>query len=348
MIGRFFDTLGLGGVLAIFAVAAAVILVAGTRMSRDADRVADRLGVGEALTGTVVLGLLTALPGLVASIAAALEGAPTLAIANAVGGIAAQTVVVSVADLASGRTNLEHAAASPVNLIQATMLCLLITIGILGFSGPDHTWGHVHPMSVLMIAAAVIAIVIAVRVRRYPMWKPRSTEDTVPDQPDEEHERASLTPIVIGLVVSGALTIASGIAVAQCARRVVIETGLPETIVGGVALAMATSSPELVTSVAAVRRGAPTLAVSDIVGGNIFDICFLAFADLAYLSGSIFHAPGVGLREVFLCAFTLLLNLVLLSGLICRQRRGPANIGLEGVLLPVLYLLGFAVLFWMP
>ncbi|NIQ53654.1 MAG: sodium:calcium antiporter, partial [Gemmatimonadetes bacterium] len=39
---------------------------------------------------------------------------------------------------------------------------------------------------------------------------------------------------------------------------------------------------------AAVRQGALTLAVSDIVGGNFFDVLFVAAADLAFLQGSIY------------------------------------------------------------
>jgi cation:H+ antiporter len=105
-----------------------------------------------------------------------------------------------------------------------------------------------------------------------------------------------------------------------------------------------TSLPELVTTVAAVRRGALTLAVSDIVGGNFFDVLFVVAADLVYFGGSLFHGEGVGRRDVFVAGLTILLNVVLLLGLLYRQRRGPGNIGFESVLLLVLYIGGFLVL----
>ena len=105
-----------------------------------------------------------------------------------------------------------------------------------------------------------------------------------------------------------------------------------------------TSLPELVTSIAAVRRGALTLAVADITGGNFFDVLFLFAVDVAYLSGSAFHSPGIGAREVFMTALILLLNMILLLGLIVRQRSGPGNIGLESVLVLTLYLGGASAL----
>ena len=115
---------------------------------------------------------------------------------------------------------------------------------------------------------------------------------------------------------------------------------------GGRALlsGLVTSLPELVTTLAAVRRGALTLAVSDIVGGNFFDVLFIFAADIAFIHGSLYHADGVGMREVFLLALTLLLSAVLLLGLLYRQRRGPANIGFESVLMLAIYVLGYLAL----
>lgn len=107
---------------------------------------------------------------------------------------------------------------------------------------------------------------------------------------------------------------------------------------------MVTSLPELVTTLAAVRRGALTLAVADIVGGNTFDMLFIVAVDVAYVSGSVFGASGVGMREIFLTTLIILLNVILLLGMLYRQRRGPGNIGLESVLTLIVYLGGFVVL----
>ena len=62
------------------------------------------------------------------------------------------------------------------------------------------------------------------------------------------------------------------------------------SLVGGLFTSVVTSLPELVTVLAAVRVGALTLAVGDIVGGNTFDVLFLAAADLAYTEGSLYAA----------------------------------------------------------
>ncbi|NNJ25335.1 sodium:calcium antiporter [Alienimonas chondri] len=334
--------------LGLFAAAAAVIGFAGVRASKYADRIADRTGLGEALTGTFLLGFLTALPGLTASVVAALNGRPTLAIANAMGGIAAQTAALAVADFAYRKANLEHAAASLPNMMQAAMLSLLLTLVLLGLTGPDVTVANIHPVTLLSFAAAVGAFLLVVRIRRHPMWKPRQTEETVQDEPEPEYEEASLRGLIVKLVLTAGLTGACGAVVAEAAGSLVEQTGVSEAVVGGLLLALATSLPELVTSVAAVRRGAVTLAVSDIVGGNFFDVLFVAAADLAFLQGSIYHGAGVGPREAFMTGLAILLNLILLAGMIARQREGPANIGLESAAMLLCYGGGFLTLaLWM-
>lgn len=328
----------------IFLGAGAAIGVAGVKLAGYADQLADRTGMGEAVTGTVFLGLMTALPGLAASVMAALDGRPALAISNAMGGIAFQTTALAIADITYRKANLEHAAASVQNMMQTALLILLLTLVTAGISSPDVTLGHVHPMTLLLFLAAGFAFWLVYKVREEPMWHPRRTEQTVEDEPDEEHRRASLPGLLVGIFWTGAVTLVSGALVAKTAGEFVGEGRISESVAGGLFMAGATSLPELVTSIAAVRRGAVTLAVSDIVGGNFFDVLFVSAADLAYLGGSLYHAEGIGPREMFLTSLAVLLNVVLLLGLLYRQRSGPANVGVESVLMLVLYVGGFLTL----
>ena len=101
---------------------------------------------------------------------------------------------------------------------------------------------------------------------------------------------------------------------------------------------MATSLPELITSVAAVRRGVLTLAVSGVIGGNCFDTLFAAVADVAYRDGSLYHAATAqSSREVMLLAVSVVMTGVLLMGLLGRQKNGPARIGWESCVVLLLY-----------
>ena len=336
--------LPLWGHVFMFAAAAVLIVVAGTRLAQYADRLADRTGLGEALTGALLLGLTTALPGLAASVFAAVQGYPVLALGNAIGGIAFQTTVLAVADLAYREANLEHAAASLQNLVQVIMLILLLTLVLIGLAAPDAAVFQLHPMTIVLLLSMGLAFWLVLRVRKTPMWRPEVTAQTVEDVPEPKSDEESLPMLGLAFLVTALVTVASGILVAQSAGKIVEQTNIPETIVGGLFMAAATSLPELITCIASVRRGALTLAVSDIVGGNFFDVLFVAAADIAYLQGSIYHGQGVGRREIFVVALTILLNVILLAGLANRQKHGPANIGFESILMLVVYIAGFLTL----
>lgn len=95
--------------------------------------------------------------------------------------------------------------------------------------------------------------------------------------------------------------------------------------------ALVNALPETVTAIAAVRRGALTLAIAAILGGNCFDALNVAVGDIAYRGGSLYHAAGPD--ELFLTLASVLMTVVVVSGLLVRQGRGPVRVGFEGVLL---------------
>ncbi|MDJ0594293.1 MAG: hypothetical protein QNJ72_30680 [Pleurocapsa sp. MO_226.B13] len=98
--------------VALFIFAAVVIASVGVKMSQVSDRLADLTGWGEAVMGAVFLGGSTSLSGIVTSVTAAAGGHAELAVSNAIGGIAAQTAFLAIADIFYKKANLEHAAAS--------------------------------------------------------------------------------------------------------------------------------------------------------------------------------------------------------------------------------------------
>ncbi|WP_102109085.1 sodium:calcium antiporter [Oceaniglobus roseus] len=316
--------------LAVFAVAGAAVIAASIRATRLADILADRTRMGEAMAGGLILGGATSLAGVVVSVDAALSGDASFAFANAVGGIAAQTLFLAVADLLHKRANLEHAAAEPANLFQAVMLIILLSLPLCAVAGPDLSYLGVHPVSVLLFLAYVWGTRTASEVREAPMWKPVQTDDTRTDEPEDEEEK---NRPVLGPALRFAALVAvmgvSGWVISQVGGAFISRFGLTSSLVGSLITAVVTSLPELVTTLVAVRRGALQLAVGGIIGGNTFDTLFLVASDVAYRDGSLYHAVEPG--DLYWLGTGLLMTAILLAGLILRQRRGPARIGIESV-----------------
>ena len=331
-------------VLGIFAAAGVVVFLVSLRITRLADLIADRTGMGEAMAGGLLLGAATSLSGLTVSATSAWAGAASLAIANGVGGIAAQTAFLAAADIAFRKANLEHAAAEPANLFQAALLMALLTLPILAFALPAQSVFGVHPASIVMAAGYLYGVRVAAEVRADPMWEPVETEETRHDEPEDEDERhRSVWRPALAFAVLAAILGVAGWVIAQAASVGTARLGLSSTLVGAAGTALVTSMPELVTTVAAVRRGALQLAVGGIIGGNTFDTLFLVASDVSYREGSIYSA--IGDTDVYWLTTGLLMTAILLGGLILRERDGPGRIGIESVLLIAVYATALVVQF---
>lgn len=333
-------TWALGPAIAAFVVAAAVIALAGTRLAGTVDVLADRTGIGEAVAGATLLGATTSLPGLVVSGVAAADGNASLAVSNSVGGIAAQTSFIVAADFAYRRANLEHAAASVTNVFNSLLVVVLLAIVLVGVTSPPWTVAGVHPVTLLLIGAYFYGLRLARAVGNEELWQPRVTTETVIDEPDDGLAPGTTTgSLWVRFALLAAVIAVAGWVVGRSGLSIIAATGLSATLVGTFATSIVTSLPELVTAVAAVRAGALTLAVGGIIGGNTFDVLFVAVADVAYRDGSLYEA--VAESDVFVIAWTILLVAIAGAGLVRRQARG---IGFEGIAILVLYVLGAVVL----
>ncbi len=332
----------LTALVAAFAAAAALIGVFGVIMTRAARDLAHRTGLGEALMGAVLIGGATSLSGITTSVTAAWNGHAGLAVSNGLGGIAAQTAFLAVADMFYRRANLEHAAASVENLMMCAFLMVLLALQMIAFAVPELAVLGVHPGSVVLIGAYLFGLSLLVRTHRRPMWLPKRTTDTRPDGRERRFRtRLGLPSLWLTFAGCAAVVAFSGWILARVAVPLAARTGLSESFVGGTLTAVATSLPELVIAVSAVRMGALTLAVGDIVGGNAFDTLFVAISDVAYREGSIYAALAGA--ELLWLALTMLMTGVLLAGLLFRERHGVGNIGFESLLLFAIYLGGAAL-----
>jgi cation:H+ antiporter len=111
---------------------------------------------------------------------------------------------------------------------------------------------------------------------------------------------------------------------------------------GSTVLAAATSLPELSTGLASVKARAYNLAFSDIFGGNSFLPVLFLLATI--LSGEAV-LPQAKNTDIYLAGLGILLTTVYLYGLIFRQKKQMLHMGIDSLVVLVLYLIGVVGLF---
>ena len=92
----------------------------------------------------------------------------------------------------------------------------------------------------------------------------------------------------VGLVVVTPMMVSASTEIAEI-------TGLGTTFIGTTLVAIVTSLPELVTTIAAVRIGADDMAIGNLFGSNLFNMFALGLTDVFYLPGRFLGVIDPGL-----------------------------------------------------
>lgn len=336
------DEWSLPMVLLAAVLGAAATVWGGVRLSTLGDILADRTRWGEALFGTVLLGAATSLSGLVMTAVAGFDGRAGLAYSNAVGGLAAQTAALGIADLFYRHANLEHAAASLFNMVAGVVLIMLLAVGAALTFVPDVTVWNIHVGTPALVVVYLFGLRFMRRVGADPLWHPARTASTRLDEPGADTDPRSMRSLLLAFAVVAGVVSAGGWAVAEAAGALVDRTGFSETQVGALLMGVTNALPETVVAVAAVRRGALTLAVAGIIGGNAFDVLNLALGDIAYRGGSLYHTATD--EQLLILLATMFMTAVIVAGQLRREPVGPGRIGQESAIVLCVYVLTVALI----
>ena len=334
--------------IAVFTAATIVVWLAGTRLVLYGDEIAERFGLGRAFVGLIVLAAITELPEAVTTLTAAGKGAAPLALGNMFGGVMMQTAILAVADLLFVRRPLTSWPRKPIHALEAVILIFFLC-GLLGLSlvGEQEIFAGIGVGSLALFLAYPVAIWILRRYDERVTWapidmpeaSPRAAVVTERGQLAIMPTHALLTRIVVGAI----LILVAGYVTADRADAIAVQTGLGGTFVGVALLAAATSTPEVSTTFAAVRIGAYTMAISNIIGSNLLMIALIFPADLAYRSGPILAEVSLA-AQVSLVA-GILVSAIYAAGLLIRRTPSVLGAGADSILVIVTYLGSLAIIY---
>ena len=156
-----------------------------------------------------------------------------MALSNAVGGIAAQTAFLAVADMFYREANLEHAAASAPNLVQAALLVVLLAAIVAAVQVPAVTVWGIHPLTPGLFVAYALGLRLVARVRRNPTWKPIDTPETVEDENESDGSGPPLRRLWAEFAACAAAVGTAGYFVTKATEALADTFGFNQTVAGG-------------------------------------------------------------------------------------------------------------------
>ncbi|MCX5000330.1 hypothetical protein OG739_02895 [Streptomyces longwoodensis] len=338
--------------LLLFVGSAGVIWYAGIKLSDTTDVLAERLHLGSALGGLILLAIATNLPEVAITVSAALADQLDVAVGNILGGIAVQTVVLAVLDAAGVRPRapLTRLAASLQLVLEGALVVVVLAVVVMGTQlSPDLHAARLAPASVAIALLWVVGLILLDRAGRGLPW--HEGGDAPDSQPEPRgHSRGKKEKAAsdkgIGtrraaLVFGGAAlaTLVAGVVIERSGEEFFARQGLSGVLFGATVLAVATSLPEISTGLTSTRLGDYQLAVSDIFGGNAFlPVLFLV---AALISGKPV-LPAAHDTDIYLTALGIILTVVYMTGLVFRPQRQYARMGVDSIAAVVIYLVGIA------
>ncbi|MGE0191160.1 MAG: sodium:calcium antiporter [Planctomycetota bacterium] len=322
--------------LVVFTVAAGAVWLAGTRLATRADQLARAAGWNQALVGAVLLAGATELPEVVTSLTAAGMGNAPMAVNNLFGGVVLQTALLAVADFTVRGGSLTFFAPDTRLLLQGLTLILLLALALAALAlGEQISYAGVGASSLLIAAAYVASVVVLKRSRAAEQWSVADTDVPPPAAAERTAHDTSRREAAQGFALAAAVILVAGYAIAGTGEALAQQTGVGSSFVGAVLIAATTSLPELSTTLTSVRLGAYRMAVANIFGSNAVMLLLLFLCDAAYRPGPILDAAGPS--ALFGAAMGIVVTVVYLVGIVERRNRSVGNLGLDSVLVLVIY-----------
>lgn len=332
-----------------------MVWLAGGRIARHANAIAERTGIGKAFLGMILLGGITSLPELAVTVTAALGGSAPLAVNNLLGGVAMQVAVLAVADAVYGKGAISAILARPVLLLQGILDILLLALIAGGV-----VVGDVGILGVGLWTAAVFVFFLLGlwMVKAYgddPRWVPRSAleEEGVDPLAAEVEQRQRrdarreqgrpLSHAVLRTGGAGVVILVGGYLLSRTGEALAEQTGLGTSFVGAVLVAISTSLPEVSTVIGAVRIGQYEMAFSDILGTNLFDLGMIFVIDVAYRGGPVLGE--VGRFSIFAALLGIVVTAIYVAGLVERKDRAYLRMGVDSIAVLVVYVIGLFVFY---
>ena len=277
----------------IFAAAAAIIWFSGRKLTKYLDAIALKTGLDHAFVGMLLLGGITSLPEVANAVTSASIGNPALAVNNLLGSAAINVLLLAIVDAFVGRKAVTSIVARPSTMMMSALCMIILVMIATAITIGDVLIGPVGAGSVFIGAISISSFWLAAGHDQRSPWAIVKDEDGNPDDgEDKDLPDLRVASLWLRVAFHGALIFASGYALSQTGDAIATQAGLSSAVVGFALIGTATSLPELVTIVAALKLGRPEMAFGQVLGTNFVNLSLIPLADLFFSGEPVLNMLG--------------------------------------------------------
>ncbi len=298
--------------IGLFVVSIVVLLKASDWFVDSSEKIGLSLGISPFVIGVTIVAFGTSLPELASSIVAVVNKDSAIVTGNVIGSnVANICLVLGVVAIVARGIKMDYAVLDvdiPVVVASALLLYVFTYDGVVNWVD-----------GIFLMAMLVIFLISSFRSHK--------GDDSV--KVDAGWKAYALLILgAVGVYFGASYTVTS-------IQEVSSVMGISSGVIAMSAVALGTSLPEVIVSVAAARKGKPGMAVGNVVGSNIFN-SFAVMGIPSFFGDIIVPAADIDLSLIFMIGITLLFAFMAAANNVSRW---------EGVMLVMMYLIFIAQLF---
>ncbi len=303
-----------------FILSAALVVFAGSKLAKNATVVADRTGIGAIWMGALMLPLATSFPEMVTTIRSVLIDSPDMAMGNILGSCLHNLALLVVIDLLGGRgalstrLNQGHVITASLSIIAVCLACIamlrvfLIPVGWIG------------------IEALLIAILYLFGNRLVFKYEYKKLAlNSVGNATKNNQKSRFLVKDILRFLAAAGVVVIAGALLTDASDQIAFDTGLGHSFVGFIFLAVSTTLPEIVTTIAAARLGFLDMAVANVFGSNFMNLFIIFLADVFFRRAPLLYS--VAEINLLSAVMVIMLNVIFIIGLVYCSKKEIALLG---------------------
>lgn len=322
-----------------FIICTSAIVYAGTRLSRYGDVIAEKTGMGRTWIGVVLMATVTSLPELVTGISSVTyAGVPDIAVGDVLGSCVFNMLILALLD-AVYRPMPISAKAHQGHILSAGFGILLLSVVALSLFFANHAFplGWIGAYSLVFIVVYFIAMrmVYSYEKKQIALFINKTIELQYGDIPTRT--------AVFHYAINAGIVIIAAMFLPKIGEGIAETTGLGQSFVGNIFIAISTSLPEVVVSLAAVRMGAVDLAIGNLFGSNIFNILILGIDDIFFVKGPLLSF--VNQNHAISALSAIMMTAIAIIGLTYRAEKKPMLLAWDSAVIVALFMINLTLLY---
>lgn len=323
------------------AICALTIAYAGARLTRLADAIGEKTGMSGSWVGLLLLAAVTSLPELATGISAVmLAHAPNIALGDVLGSTIFNLALLVVLDVLH-RPETIYGRASGSHILPAGFGVVMLSV--VGAGVLLEREQIVPKLASVGAYTPWLVLLYLLAMRTVFSYERRQTRSE-PAAGQERYLWLSLRSAALSFTAFAGVVTVAGIWLPVAGSRIADEMGWTRTFVGTLLVAGATSLPEIVVTLAALRLRALDMAIGGLLGSNLFDLLIVAVDDMFYVKGPIL--ADVSSVQAVTAFSAVMMSGAVIVGLVYRpHQRYLRTMTVVSVALLAVYLINIYVLF---